>query len=78
MQLIPFQMNARGKGIKASAATGAAEEDVGGGEGSGGGGVPFFAAGISSVIHPRNPNVPTLHFNYRYFEVEQEEGKKKR
>lgn len=29
----------------------------------------FFAAGISSVIHPRNPNVPTIHFNYRYFEV---------
>lgn len=33
--------------------------------------VPFFAAGVSSVIHPRNPNVPTIHFNYRYFEVEQ-------
>ena len=30
----------------------------------------FFAAGISSVIHPRNPNVPTAHFNYRYFEVD--------
>ena len=28
-----------------------------------------ISAGISSVIHPRNPNVPTLHFNYRYFEV---------
>lgn len=33
--------------------------------------VPFFACGVSSVIHPRNPNVPTIHFNYRYFEVEQ-------
>lgn len=33
--------------------------------------IPFFAAGVSSVIHPRNPNVPTVHFNYRYFEVEQ-------
>jgi coproporphyrinogen III oxidase len=32
--------------------------------------IPFFAAGVSSVIHPRNPNVPTIHFNYRYFEVE--------
>lgn len=32
--------------------------------------LPFFACGISSVIHPRNPNVPTLHFNYRYFEIE--------
>lgn len=32
--------------------------------------LPFFAAGISAVIHPRNPMVPTIHFNYRYFEVE--------
>lgn len=31
--------------------------------------MPFFACGISSVIHPRNPNIPTIHFNYRYFEV---------
>lgn len=37
---------------------------------------PFFAAGISSVIHPRNPFVPTLHFNYRYFEVQEENGKR--
>lgn len=37
--------------------------------------LPFFATGISSVIHPRNPNVPTIHFNYRYFEVEEEPGK---
>lgn len=29
----------------------------------------FFATGISCVIHPRNPHVPTVHFNYRYFEV---------
>ena len=29
----------------------------------------FFACGVSSVIHPRNPNIPTVHFNYRYFEV---------
>ncbi|XP_059178388.1 oxygen-dependent coproporphyrinogen-III oxidase-like [Physella acuta] len=36
----------------------------------------FFAAGISSVIHPRNPHVPTVHFNYRYFEVEDENGDK--
>ncbi|KDD74771.1 coproporphyrinogen III oxidase, partial [Helicosporidium sp. ATCC 50920] len=32
--------------------------------------VPFFAAGISSVMHPRNPHAPTMHFNYRYFEAE--------
>uniref|UniRef100_A0A0A9BF97 Oxygen-dependent coproporphyrinogen-III oxidase, chloroplastic n=1 Tax=Arundo donax TaxID=35708 RepID=A0A0A9BF97_ARUDO len=32
--------------------------------------VPFFAAGVSSVIHPINPFAPTMHFNYRYFETE--------
>lgn len=32
--------------------------------------VPFFACGISSVIHPKNPHCPTMHFNYRYFETE--------
>ncbi|XP_033326797.1 oxygen-dependent coproporphyrinogen-III oxidase [Megalopta genalis] len=36
--------------------------------------VPFFAAGVSAVIHPRNPMVPTIHFNYRYFEVENSDG----
>lgn len=36
----------------------------------GSGPLPFFAAGISAVIHPRNPMVPTIHFNYRYFEVD--------
>lgn len=34
------------------------------------GALPFFAAGVSAVIHPRNPMVPTIHFNYRYFEVQ--------
>ncbi|XP_037961138.1 oxygen-dependent coproporphyrinogen-III oxidase [Teleopsis dalmanni] len=34
------------------------------------GSLPFFAAGVSAVIHPRNPMVPTIHFNYRYFEIE--------
>ncbi|KAL4233101.1 hypothetical protein ACF0H5_007786 [Mactra antiquata] len=38
--------------------------------------LPFFATGISSVIHPRNPHVPTIHFNYRYFEVTDSTGKK--
>eukprot|EP00894_Picocystis_sp_ML_P005224 jgi/Pico_ML_1/55741/g1386.t1 len=36
--------------------------------------VPFFAAGISSVIHPKNPFAPTMHFNYRYFETEEWNG----
>ncbi|KAJ7069687.1 coproporphyrinogen III oxidase [Mycena amicta] len=33
------------------------------------GGLPFFVAGLSLVIHPRNPHAPTTHANYRYFEV---------
>ncbi|OON21227.1 coproporphyrinogen III oxidase, partial [Opisthorchis viverrini] len=36
----------------------------------------FFACGISSVIHPLNPFVPTTHFNFRYFEVIQSDGRK--
>lgn len=32
--------------------------------------VPFFACGISSVMHPKNPMAPTVHFNYRYFETD--------
>ncbi|XP_045498975.1 oxygen-dependent coproporphyrinogen-III oxidase isoform X1 [Colias croceus] len=36
--------------------------------------LPFFAAGVSAVIHPRNPMVPTIHFNYRYFEVQDNNG----
>ena len=29
----------------------------------------FYATGLSLVIHPRNPHIPTVHANYRYFEV---------
>jgi coproporphyrinogen III oxidase len=36
--------------------------------------VPFFAAGISSVMHPWNPHCPTMHFNYRYFETDDWNG----
>lgn len=32
--------------------------------------VPFFACGLSSVMHPHNPFAPTMHFNYRYFETD--------
>ncbi len=29
----------------------------------------FFACGLSLVIHPKNPFVPTVHANWRYFEM---------
>jgi coproporphyrinogen III oxidase len=29
----------------------------------------FYATGISLVIHPHNPMAPTVHLNYRYFEI---------
>lgn len=28
----------------------------------------FFATGISLVLHPHSPHVPTVHANFRYFE----------
>ncbi len=31
--------------------------------------VNFFATGVSIVIHPRNPFVPIIHMNVRYFEM---------
>jgi coproporphyrinogen III oxidase len=29
----------------------------------------FYATGTSLVLHPRNPYIPTVHLNYRYFEA---------
>lgn len=34
----------------------------------------FFAVGLSLVIHPRSPMVPTVHLNVRYFEIAQSGG----
>jgi coproporphyrinogen III oxidase len=39
-------------------------------------GSDFFACGISLVIHPENPFIPTVHANYRYFEMYDETGKR--
>src|ERR1700710_3021907 len=34
----------------------------------------WFACGLSLVIHPLNPFVPTVHANWRYFELYDEDG----
>ncbi|KAL8427684.1 hypothetical protein ACSSS7_007612 [Eimeria intestinalis] len=34
----------------------------------------FFAAGLSVVIHPMNPKAPTVHANYRLFQLFDEDG----
>ncbi|KAF2518920.1 oxygen-dependent coproporphyrinogen oxidase [Flavobacterium salilacus subsp. salilacus] len=38
------------------------------------GDVDFFACGLSLVIHPKNPFVPTVHANWRYFEMYDKAG----
>lgn len=38
-------------------------------------GAQFEALGISSVIHPSNPFVPTAHMNVRYFQATKNNGK---
>ena len=36
--------------------------------------VDFFACGLSLVMHPKNPMVPTVHANWRYFEMYNKNG----
>lgn len=38
------------------------------------GDVDFFACGLSLVLHPVNPFVPTVHANWRYFEMYDKKG----
>ena len=38
------------------------------------GDVNFYACGLSLVIHPKNPMVPTVHANWRYFDMYNEKG----
>ncbi len=38
------------------------------------GDVDFFACGLSLVLHPKSPMVPTVHANWRYFEMYNEQG----
>ena len=37
-------------------------------------GAAFRAMGVSLVVHPRNPKVPTTHMNVRFFYAEPENG----
>jgi coproporphyrinogen III oxidase len=39
------------------------------------GDLDFYATGLSLVIHPLNPMVPTVHANFRYFEMYDKAGK---
>ena len=39
------------------------------------GDVDFFACGLSLVLHPKNPMAPTVHANWRYFEMYDKQGK---
>lgn len=45
-----------------------------GGRGAATGSTHFFATGVSLVVHPRSPMVPTVHLNVRYFELTDEAG----
>ena len=36
--------------------------------------VDFFACGLSLVLHPKNPMAPTVHANWRYFEMYNKQG----
>ncbi|KAL0073952.1 coproporphyrinogen III oxidase, aerobic [Phycomyces blakesleeanus] len=38
---------------------------------------PYFVTGISLVMHGKNPHCPTVHMNYRYFEVMNPDGSTK-
>ena len=35
-------------------------------------GAPFSAMGVSLVLHPKNPHVPTTHMNLRFIQIEPE------
>ena len=39
------------------------------------GNVDFYACGLSLVLHPKNPMAPTVHANWRYFEMYDKKGR---
>ena len=34
-------------------------------------GTEFYATGVSIVLHPKNPHVPIIHMNVRYFQMDE-------
>jgi coproporphyrinogen III oxidase len=52
--------------VNTSAVWGDLPEALGGA--LGGAGVPFYATGISLILHPHSPHIPTTHANFRYIE----------
>lgn len=36
--------------------------------------LPYAVCGLSMIMHPVNPMVPTVHLNYRYFEIQKPDG----
>jgi coproporphyrinogen III oxidase len=60
-------------GVNVSAVIGelpeSALKSMGGGQEYKGDDRRFFATGVSLVLHPHNPMAPTVHANYRYFEI---------
>ncbi len=32
----------------------------------------FYATGVSIVLHPKNPHVPIIHMNVRYFQIDED------
>jgi coproporphyrinogen III oxidase len=47
-----------------------------GGRGAAVGATHFFATGVSLVVHPRSPKIPTIHLNVRYFELTDAAGER--
>ncbi len=45
-----------------------------GGTGAAYGATHFYATGVSLVVHPRSPMIPTVHLNVRYFELSDDRG----
>jgi coproporphyrinogen III oxidase len=45
-----------------------------GGRGAADGSTHFYASGVSLVVHPRSPKIPTVHLNVRYFELTDAKG----